>query len=252
MKLSTYFDPARFWLLLKMELHRSRRAIIMTLVIIFGIHFFLGLLLTPLLEPDMLVFEHASGYAFSLLGGGLILSSLAFIDLGNTLRRYYYLTLPVSTFEKFLSMWLLTSVGWIVVYTALYTVYALIANAVGPALFSYMDFESFNPFGKVAVKSMRYYFVLQGIFLVGAARFKAYVFPKTLFTLILFAAAAGLIAYLMLSNIMSADSECLSDPSFLTGSPVHTLWLIIQWMFWWLLAPLTWVTAYLALKEKEV
>lgn len=123
MNLKNHFELSRFWLLLKMEMARSRKGILMALVITFGFLFFAGLLLTPVLEPGMAVFEHGSGYTFTLLIVGFIFSSLAYRDSGNTLRRSNYLTLPVSAFEKFLSMWLLTSVGWILVYTIIFTVY---------------------------------------------------------------------------------------------------------------------------------
>jgi len=140
-----YFNISRFWLLLRLELYRSRKAIIMTFAISFGLLFLLGLLMTPVFEPLLIEFRHTSGFAFHLLIGGFVLSSLTFKDLGNSLRRYHYLTLPVSTFEKFLSMWLLTSVGWILVYTLVFSLYTVFANYIGEMLFAHMTFISFNP-----------------------------------------------------------------------------------------------------------
>ena len=188
MNLKNHFDISRFWLLLKMEINRSRKGVLMTLIITFGFLFFVGLLLAPVINPGMVVYEHSAQYAFTLLAGGFILSSLAFRDLGNNLRRYNYLTLPVSAFEKFLSMWLLSSFGWILLYTLIYTIYTVFANTIGQLLFHDIAFETFNPFGPFAFKFMRFYFVLHGIFLAGAAHFKGYPFPKTLLTLIIFVA----------------------------------------------------------------
>ena len=134
MDLKHYFEIRRCWLLMKMELYKSRKGLVMSLLIILGFLFIVGLLLAPLMDPALVVYEHLSGYAYTLLTGGCILSSLAYRDLGSSLRRYNYLMLPVSTLEKFLSMWLLTSVGWILLYTLIYTIYTLFANAIGQLL----------------------------------------------------------------------------------------------------------------------
>ena len=96
MNVKNYFDLSRFWLLLKMELFRSRKGLLLMLVIIFGILFFAGLLLTCAIEKKRIFDEHPSNYAFHLMIGGFILSSLAYNDLSNTLKRYRYLTLPAS------------------------------------------------------------------------------------------------------------------------------------------------------------
>ncbi len=247
------FDFTRFWRLIKMELYRSKKGITMTLVISFGVLFFMGLLLTPVFEPTMLVFQHSDGYAFQLLICGFILSSLTFNDLGNTLKRYQYLMLPASTFEKFLSMWLLTTVGWVAVYTMLYTVYTVFANFVGEMMYSYLSYIPFNPFSEFSLVTIRYYLALQGIFMVGATHFKGFVFPKTLISIIVFGMVLALIGYFILSGLPVAGMEqCVTEFEPLEGSALHTLWGILVWMFWWVLAPLCWVISYFGLKEKEV
>ena len=252
MRLKNHFDISRFWLLLKLELFRSRKGILITLVITFGLLFFMDLLLSTFLEMKKVTHDHSGGYASTLIIGGFILTSLAFGDLGNNLKRYSYLTLPASPFEKFFCMWLLTSIGWIVVYTIDYTLYAFVANMVGGMLFSLVRFVPFDPLGPAALLSMKFYFVLQGIFLVGAVHFKGYVLPKTLFALVLFTLFSGVIAYFFLTDVMDAETEeCLSQPDFLSGSATHGFWQIVVWIFWWLFAPITWVLAYTGMKDKE-
>lgn len=250
MHLKNYFEVKRFWLLLKMEMTRSRKGVIMTLGIAFGFLFFLGLLLSPVFEPAMMVFEHSSGYAFTMLIAGFILSSMAFRDLGNPLKRQNYLTLPVSAFEKFLSMWLLTSLGWIGIYTVFFTVYTWFASFIGEIVYNHLTFEKFQPLGMFSVNTMKYYFVLQGIFLAGAAQFRGFAFPKTVLTLVIFGAICAGIIYLLMKGYFQYDWEAEPDP--FTDMPVHQVWKIMRWMFWWLLAPLSWVITYIGLKEQEV
>ena len=147
--------------------------------------------------------------------GGFILSSLAFRDLGNPLKRYQYLALPASTFEKFIGMWLLTSVGWILLYTLAYTVYTVVVNPIGHLLFSHVTFRALSRRGELPLTAMKYYFVLQGIFLSRAVYFRGYVLPKTLFTLIVFGAAIGIITYFVMADVFLADHECTSEECYL-------------------------------------
>ena len=250
MNLKKYFELSRFWLLLKIEISRSRKGLLMALTIIFGFLFIVGFLLAPILDPDLKIYEYTQGYTFMLLAGGFVLSSLAYRDLGNSLKRYNYLTLPVSAFEKFLSMWLLTSVGWILLFTLIYSVYSLIATPIGRLLFDDLTYVPFDPFGQTAIESMKFYFVLQGIFLVGATHFRGYALPKTLLTLVIFAAVCGGIIYLIMNDMFNIDMPSGTCP--FADMSVGQMKIILEWMFWWLLAPLCWLITYMGLKEQEV
>src|SRR5690606_1862665 len=136
------------------------------------------------------------------------LSSLAFNDLSSTLKSYHYLTLPASALEKLVSMWLLTSVGWIVLFSAAFSVFTFVVNPVAEGLFIRVDFHPFDPLGPFALEAMRYYFVLQGIFLVGAVFFRGYVFPKTLLALIVLLAITGGLLWLLMSDIFLSEHLC--------------------------------------------
>lgn len=250
--MNKYFDVSRFWLFLKVELFKSRNGIAMTFVIVFGALFFLGFLLSIFLESPT-HYDHSESYASTLILGGFIMSSLAFFDLGSALKRYRYLTLPVSAFERFVCMWLLTSVGWLILFTLSFTVYTWIANPVGQLLFPNVAFKSFDPVGSFALSTMRYYFVLQGIFLLGAVHFRGYVFPKTAVVLILFALVCVVILYFIMRGPFTEDHRCTSanECELVDAMAVHPIWLVTKWMFWWVLAPLSWVLTYLGLKDQE-
>ena len=253
-----YFNLRRFWWLLKLEVFKSRKGILLLFVITFGMLFFAGLLLGLVIEKHVIVFQHEAGYAFSLLTGGYIVSSLAFNDLGNTLKRYKYLMLPVSTLERFVCMWLLTTIGWVILYTIIYTLYSFAANAIGQLIFSKVNFTPFDPLQSFSFQVIRIYLITQGIFLVGAAHFRGYVFPKTLFVLILSAIVIGTITYFSLKEYFLADHYCEVtddgnvDCGLINSFMAHGVWNMAQWLFWWVLAPLTWVITYLGLKGQEV
>ena len=252
MGVQKYFQLSRFWLLVKLELFKARKGIVMTFVITFGVFFFIGLMFGLAVSQNQIEYHHTAGYVVALLIGGFILTSLAFNDLSSTLKRYHYLTLPVSIFERFFCMWLLTSIGWIILFTVAFILYTLIVNLIGPILFNQVKFIGFTPWNPTALQGILYYFVLQGVFLVGAATFKGYVFPKTLFTLIIFAIACSFLGYLLMADMVDVEPELFEDPKIWMETSVFKIWQVVQWLFWILLAPLCWVVTYLALKEKEV
>jgi hypothetical protein len=248
MSMDKYFDISRFWFLMKVEWFRSRKALLMTFVIAFGLLFFMGLIVDASIQSREVFDSHPVNFAFTLILGGFIISSLAFNDLGNTLKRYHFLMLPVSALERFICMWLFTSVGWIVVFTLVYKLHTIAANAIGPLLFHGMTFPAFDPFGRFSMNSIRSYFVLQGIFLAGAAYFRGFTFPKTLLALIIFLTVSGTIAYVIMKDSFFTDHDCGPGPgscALLNEMITHKAAVVAQWLFWWILAPLCWLAGYL-------
>jgi len=234
-----------------MELFRSRKGILITFVVTFGL-LFTGFILENIFSSSKVFDSHASSYAFFLLIGGFILSSLAFGDLGNPLRRYSYLTLPASTFEKFMSMWLLSCIGWILMFTITFIFYALIANSAGHFLFRNVTFHAFNPIEKATLIAIAYYILFQAIFLVGAVHFRGYAFPKTIFVVILFGMICGLVFYLIMADIIHSADQCPPGYNPFEEKSIQQFWQIAGRFGSWILAPLCWVITYIGLKEQEV
>jgi hypothetical protein len=236
---------------MKLELFRIRKAFLIIFVVTFG------LLLTAFILENIFssskVFDfYADNYTFFLLGGGFIISSLAFGDLGNPLRRQNYLNLPASSFEKLLSMWLLTCAGWIIVFTMIYIVYALIAYSTGHFFFRNTTFPSYNPMEKIPFVSLAYYIAFQAIFLVGAVHFRGYVFPKTIFALLLFAIFCGLIFYAIMADIIHTADQCPPGYNPFTEKPLQQFLHIAGGIGIWIIAPVCWVITYMGLKQQEV
>jgi hypothetical protein len=246
-----YFDLHRFLRLLKLGLTLNRKGIAMAFVITFGLLFFIGLLLTLLVEGEK-IFQHHQNYASSLLLGGAVLTSLAFTDLADPLKRQAYLMLPVSAFEKFLSMWLLTSIGWVLLFTMAYTCYTIVANPAAQLMFPNVTFEAFDPLNDFGLTAMKYYFVVHAVFLVGAARFRGYALWKTIFVLVVAALVVGLLVYVTWKDVFLTDHDCDGmDCELVTLVGQSTLWEMLKFFFWWMLTPVCWILAYLGLKEQE-
>ncbi len=106
--------------------------------------------------------------------------------------------------------------------------------------------------GELPLTAMKFYFVLQGIFLVGAVYFRGYVLPKTLFTLILFGVVVGTLTYFVMEDVFLSDHECTSEECYLLiEMEGHPVWRVTQGLFWWGLAPVCWVIAFVGLKDQE-
>lgn len=251
MNLSNYFELSRFWLLLKMELFRSRKGFLITIVMTFGL-LFTGFILENIFSSNSVFDSHAVSYTFFLLTGGFILSSLAFSDLGNPLRRYSYLTLPASTFEKFMSMWLMTSIGWILMFTITFIIYALMANSAGHFFFRNVTFQAFDPLEKATLVAIGYYIIFQAIFMVGAVHFRGYVIPKTIFVMMLFVMICGLVFYIIMADIIHTADQCPPGYNPFEEKSIKQFLQIVGWFGTWILAPLCWVITYIGLKEQEV
>lgn len=251
--MNKYFNINRFLYLLRLEVFRSRKGIVMTMVIIFGVSFFMGMLMNLSLEPTMDVFDHREGFGFTLIIGGFVLSSLAFHGLRNSLNRYQYLMLPVSALERFLAMWLLTTIGWVIVFTVIFTVYTVLANFLGQLLFSHVKFAAFNPINIQSAAVTQYYLVTQGVFLAGAVKFRAYVFPRMLVVFTLLAIAVGTSGYMILKDVFLMDHYCEGgDCEIMDMMENHSIWEVAKVLFWWVLAPLSWLITYFGLKDQEV
>jgi hypothetical protein len=253
MKVRDHIDFKRFWVLLKLEVFRHGRGIGLTFVVTFGLLFLLGLLLSLAVEGNVKTFRHEENYVASMLIGGFVLTSIAFSDLTEPLRRSRYLALPASVFEKFAVMWLLTCVGWVLLFSVVYTAYSHVANPVAKMVFAHVTFEPFDPFGAIALETIKYYVVLHAIFFLGAAHFRGYAIAKTIFALVILGVVIGLVLYFSLGDIFLSDHDCDGNECELVDQMAdHSLWAITKFGFWWLLAPSCWVLTFLGLKEQEV
>lgn len=251
MNTNKHFDFQRFWLLLKLEFHKGKKGFWITLGIIYGLAI-IGLLVSVIFGGGNTSEDHANGYEFILLTSGFILTSLSMSDLSHSLRRYSYLTLPVSNLERFLSIWVLTSFGWIVAFTLTYVVFLTSSHALIHLLFQKTVFQPFYLFSGEVWNTLKTYMVFQGVFLVGAAHFKGYVIPKTLLALLGFAFVCGIVGYFILADLFPFDMEFQTEPFDYAQLTAYKAWMYFLQVLSIVLAPLCWVITYFSIKEQEV
>ncbi|WP_026210333.1 hypothetical protein [Flexithrix dorotheae] len=249
------FNIQRFGLLLNREFRINAKFIgIVTGAIVGLLCFILFVAIANVYGDGMSVFNiHTNIYLAILIPGGILLTSISFSDLHNNLKRLNYLLLPSSSFEKFFSMLLITTVGWVLGFTIVYAIVSEIANGIGAYYTgNRLEFESFNPFSEMAWDGIKAYISVQALFLAGAAYFKNYAFFRTLFTLVVFGALLALGGYLIFADLIHGENQPSGPSKEFKDFTEYTLVPIVENFFDWAMAPVFWVIAFFSLKEKEV
>ena len=211
---------------------------------------------------------HIGLFTSLLIVGGGIVTSLAFREMHLGERSYFYLTLPGSMFEKFLSKLLVTSIGYAVGTLAFYSAVALASEGINHLIFGYSH-PLFNPFTVEVLRIVALYLVIQAIFLAGSAYFKKLAFLKTVLVWNLFiigtALVAGFAAWLifrgdyLVGGMVKPEIEILLNRLNNTGTMEAFFvkvgggfWLALKILFWAVLAPVCWLISYFRLTEIEV
>lgn len=178
---------------------------------------------------------------------GLIFTSQVFMELHAPNQAYAFLTLPVSTLEKLIGSWFITSPLYVLVFTAatyaIYLISSLVSGfAVSPASFFTQDF----------LYNIGSYMVIQTIFLWGASFFRKNNFLKTVLSLLLLFISLGLWGGLLIwlfygqeINVTGADAE-------IEATVENILKPAMQFLYWGVLGPYMLVTTYFTLKERQL
>ena len=206
-------------------------------------------------------------YYIGLFVGGLWFTSMAFSEFNNKEKAVSFLMLPASMFEKFITAFLVTTVGFLLVYhLCAYTAF-IIVNKIAVAKTGFPIVIDWDFFSKDNGQLYIYftYIFLHGVFLVGALYFNKQAFIKTqvvlLVTLLFIYLINCLFVLLLFGNNMRYPFEQLpfvlvATRSAINGSSLYVISepMIRSYIFiaQYLLAPILWTIAYFRLKDKEI
>ncbi len=257
MQTDKFFNFRRFWLLLKNDFLGNYRSSLIAIGAVFGVLLFINVSSSSSSSDwDF----HLVFYPLTLFIGGFIVTSMAFTELHHKQKSYAYVTLPASQFEKFLSKFLLTSIGYVLISAVLYYLYSLIAILISMPFFSryHGAFDMFHP---VIIKTMLIYLVTQSVFMFGAVYFKSHNFIKTILSLYALSLVLSLFS-MLLARILFGDFFHGAPFSFSGMESVEFQYFaestgriiarVAEIFFWAFMAPLFWVLSYLRLSETEV
>jgi hypothetical protein len=208
---------------------------------------------------------HPTLYVQLLFIGGFIVTSLTFRELHLDGQSVFYLTLPGSALEKFLSKLLVTSLGYAVGSLLFYTAVSSAAEGINRLIFGY-GHPFFDPFDPTILLAAAGYLVTQSVFLVGSVYFRRLAFVKTVLYLVLFGIVLSIVTGVALWLVFRdyADGRTIVLRPYLeelgrSGEMEKALlplaegfWRAARLLFWIVLAPVGWVISYLRLRETEV
>jgi len=194
------------------------------------------------LRKSLLIYYYISLF---VLGAGI--SGLAFPAFRKSEKAINYLTLPASALEKFLSFLLLTSVGFLIVYTLIFIIFDVGAIFIFNIRYPEYSQEYFSMHWRHIPETLPVYFILNAIFLFGAATFSRFQHFFTVFIFLL--ASLGSFA-IVTSVIMLYRYVTLNESNMNLGSleMANTIKHIIIYC----LIVFLWFISYLKLKEKEI
>ena len=186
MEANQYFSFHRFGHLLRRDFNKSGKSFLILMTIMF-----VAWTITTTAQADDREYElHIMLFPQWLLIGGFIISSLAFYEFIKPTERQFYLQLPASNLEKFVSRWLLTGIVYTFGLVVYYWLFSLFANWIGVTFYDH-QFDAFTPFRENNLIAIKSYLAAQTIFLAGAATFKRFAFFKTLFAAIILVAVVA-------------------------------------------------------------
>lgn len=191
---------------------------------------------------------------------GLLLTSLSFSEL-YTGKSYFYLTLPTSSVEKFISKLIIVSVLYLLSINFLLIIVSVAAKGLNYFLLG-EQFPIFNPIHPSILNSEILYLIILTIFLFGAVYFKKYNFLKTILLIsvpILFMIIFPAISYKIMFWKYQESGILKLQPGYAIAPPsvdylVDTIQQIVEiftFLFYSVTAPFFLLLTYLRLRESE-
>ncbi|HYG39548.1 MAG TPA: hypothetical protein VD908_13050 [Cytophagales bacterium] len=212
---------------------------------VFGILLLISLIVT---HADSADYGNLYGlYMTVFFIAGYIFTSRILSELNSPGKSYGFLTLPASTFEKFIGSWLLSSPVYVLIFMIFITLIYLISTVTAGIEVSFAKM-----FDETFFRIIWIFMVTQTIFFLGACTFKSYNLLKTLFALFLIialvAAFAGLLIWILFGGQIQGDE--FNDGFSMQGEKFFTE--VIPFIFFYVLGPVLLVVSYFKLKEREV
>jgi len=252
------FDFNRFFLLLKRELWSGNKKPLIVAGAVFG--FLILIALLQIYWSGGYEGMNWSMFPMIVLGGGLIFTSVIFYEFNDKTGTHHYLSLPASTFEKFLSKWLITAVFFPIAASLLFWIYAKIGDSI---YFNHVSKSGYVPWRLTdwwSIFFLKLYIVYQSTFLIGAIVFQKYTFFKTSIVHWIVGIVSTIIGAILFRIIFADMFDGLfSTKEYLdmqTSDEViqfmeYKLSSILEFALWFLVPPIMWAVGFFKLKEKE-
>ncbi len=205
--------------------------------------------------------DYSSYMIVSMAIWGVINASMAFTSLHDKNHNESYLLLPASTLEKVLVKLIINSVVLPLAIMVLITFTSIISEGVTGLIFQ-TGFTPLNPFQGMHFEAWLYIIIGQSIFFLGAAWFRKAHFIKTVLALIVLSIVFGILSGILFRFVFASyfdgfwimknidvDMETLMIQNY--PGLANFLITTAKVVFYAILAPFCWFTAWLRVKETQ-
>jgi hypothetical protein len=196
-------------------------------------------------------------FGWTIILGGLVLTSRSFTELHDPLKGTWYLTLPGSMPEKFISKLVLTSIGFAAATVLFFYAFSLAASLAARVIFGIpMPVFQLSPGG--ARESLVVFLTLHPLFFFGSIYFRRLSLLKTLFSVLSLLIAVGLVMTLLGWSLFSGINGAVAlhnlagNVSSFLQTHAEALELISRIIAWVVLPVFFIGLGYLRLTEYEV
>ena len=199
------FSFKRFGLVFKKDLMENRKRYILLFLTMLGIMMIVFIFMTmsyygtPIgLEPDHILFNRSllSYMSFMFIACGIFFASSFSTPMNSKLKRITYLVSPSSNLEKYLTRWMITTVGYIFAFFIALWIADAVRVAIGSLVFPEADIQvidfskliypdeysisaEYVVFKDTFVMILSVYFLVQSLFLLGSTFTEKATFIKT-------------------------------------------------------------------------
>jgi len=138
---------------------------------------------------------HDKYYTFVLVFVGLFVASISFGELNDKKKGHFFLILPTSSLEKFLSRFIFSTIGYLLLINLVFYTASLCAYGIDFYLFNKTQIL-FNITNPSMITAMLVFLILHSLFFFGAVCFRKLAFLKMILVisgLILLATIIGVI-----------------------------------------------------------
>ncbi|MEO6079629.1 MAG: hypothetical protein ABIQ86_07620 [Steroidobacteraceae bacterium] len=176
------FSPRRFGRVIQNDALRIMRPVLYTTVALFGLTMLVYLFRAGRVSDQAQGVQHVL-FGCYLIGAGLLLTGVAFQDMHHPLDRYQYLMLPVSSFERLMSRFLLTGPLFVLYGTLAFMAFDIVGKQL---VMMYWEIRQppFSPFTAQTKSLVLWYMLAHLVTLTGGICFRTHAFLKTILFLL--------------------------------------------------------------------
>jgi len=190
-----------------------------------------------------------------VLIAGFVFTSRGFANVNNKVKSMQYLILPASIFEKFFTIWLITSVCYMLTSTFMLITVSFLISIIGTLFFN-LEFIVFNPFTNNYGTALLVYILFHSLFFLGAIYFKKHHFFKTILSMfainMLLSIWFVFLTYILFNTDGNFSFDYFHFSNTIFVDTFETVMKRSLLIFWSVMSVYLYIVAYFRLTEKEV